>query len=317
MKYAAQRHLSDEQKHVILSLNPKAGRGPAGKRAERLKAALEKAGMTVELLTDLNEVAQKANALFHEGKLRALIGIGGDGTAAELTNRTDVGVPIALLPSGTANLLATHLRYSFNPEKFARMIVAGNVTSMDAATANGRLFLAMCGCGFDAEVVNQVHQQRMANPKGAHIGYHSYFKPILRAIFGYRFPRLRIEILDENGQVSETLEKRHWSFICNIPKYGCSIPIAPGAKFDDGQLDLCAWRGGSLYSGLILAGSAMLSLHRWWWRCTRRKGQAFRVSLPEETMQNVEVPYQLDGDPGGVLPVEIQIIPNRVTVFVR
>lgn len=304
---------TNEKNHVLLSVNPKAGRSSSKLRAERLVAALEKEGLSVEILTDLDVVAQKANALFHEGKLRALVGVGGDGTAAELTNRTEPGVPIALLPAGTANLLAKHLKYPFRPEKFAKKIVAGKTTVMDVARCNGRLLLAMVGCGFDAEVVSQVHAARMANPKGAHIGYHSYIGPIWRSIRGYAYPLLRVEFLNDDGSVRETISDVHWAFFSNIPKYGWGIPITPKAKCDDGQFDVCLWRGGSLASGLFLTVAAQLGIHGWFSRCTMKTGTHFRITSAD---QDVAVPYQLDGDPGGQLPIDVEILPQRLTVIV-
>ncbi|MDO4574566.1 MAG: diacylglycerol kinase family protein [Planctomycetia bacterium] len=304
---------TNQKNHVLLSVNPKAGRSSSKLRAERLAAALEKEQLSVELLTDLDLVAQKANALFHEGKLRALVGVGGDGTAAELTNRTEPGVPIALLPAGTANLLAKHLRYPFSPEKFARKIVAGKTATMDVARCNGRILLAMVGCGFDAEVVAQVHAARMTNPKGAHIGYHSYLGPIWRSIRNYTYPPLQVEFLNDDGSVRETVSGVHWAFFSNIPKYGWGLPITPKAQFDDGQFDACLWRGGSLLSGLFLVCAAQLGIHGCFSRCTMKTGTRFRVVSLDPT---VPVPFQLDGDPGENLPVEIEVLPNRLTVVV-
>ncbi|MBO7725628.1 MAG: acylglycerol kinase family protein, partial [Thermoguttaceae bacterium] len=103
------------QRQILISLNPKAGRRPSAGRAEELRSRLKALGYGVELLTNLNEVEQKASALFRAGELRALVGVGGDGTAAELVRRTPPGTPITLLPAGTANLLAKEFHLPFDP----------------------------------------------------------------------------------------------------------------------------------------------------------------------------------------------------------
>lgn len=309
--------LPETCKNVILSVNPKAGRRSSKNRVERLKNALECVGLNVEVQTDLNIVAQRANELFAANQLRALIGIGGDGTAAELTNRTVPGVPIALLPSGTANILAKHLHYSFKPEKFAQMIAAGKIMRADAARANGRLFLAMVGCGFDAAVVEKVHSARMSNPKGAHINYMSYLRPILGVISKYRYPMLRTEFLNESGEPTGEFYDRQWVFVANVPRYGWGIPMAPRAKFDDGLLDTCLWRGKSLFGGSLLTIFAQLGgLHVHFSSCISQRGKKFRIALSPD-QEPTSVPYQLDGDPGGELPVEVEILENRLTLFVR
>ncbi len=317
--------LSPARNRVILSVNPKAGRRSSKTKAELLAETLRRGGMEVEILTDLETVARQANELHRAGKLRALIGLGGDGTAAELTNRTEPGVPIALLPCGTANLLAKNLKYSFKPEKFAEMILAGKVAQLDVAQANDRLFLAMIGFGFDAEVVNRVHTARMSNPKGAHINYFSYVKPILKALASYRFPKVRVEFLNDDGEPTGESYERSWAFICNIPNYGWGVPIAPGANAFDGKLNICLWRGRTLWSGIVLSILAQLGgSHRFWWRANMKSGRNFRITPVSNPRDGIAIPYQLDGDPAGELvssggksSVNVRILEKRLSIFVR
>ena len=195
---------SNAARYVLISINPKAGRSSPAERANRLQDCLRRKGFLVELHTDLDVVSRRANELFSQGSLHALVGVGGDGTAAELTNRTVPGVPVTLLPSGTANLIAKYLKLSFNPEKAAEIIAARDRTSFDAGLANGRLFLVMVSAGIDAEIVRLVHARREANyvnqaKKGAHISYLSYIKPILRSIGSYQYGKIKTEF--EEGAV--------------------------------------------------------------------------------------------------------------------
>jgi len=111
-----------------------------------------------EISTDLEHVTRLADELTEEGKLRVLVGVGGDGTAAELVNRTKEGTPITLLPAGNENLLARHLFLGSTPESLAETIAHGRVIHLDAGRATGRIFLLMASCGLDAEVVRRVHE---------------------------------------------------------------------------------------------------------------------------------------------------------------
>ena len=302
---------------VIVSVNPKAGRRNSASRVDSFVQTLQKEfGFEVEVKTDLAEVAQRANELFEAGTLHALVGVGGDGTAAELTNRTVPGVPLSLLPSGTANLMAKQLKYSTNPVKMARIIGTGTPKSFDAANVNGHLFLAMVGCGFDAEVVNQVHTARMNNPKGAHINYLSYTKPILKAIGGYKYPKLKVSVLNESGELEKEVVGC-WTFICNIPRYGWGVPLAPKAVPNDGELDLCVFRPGSLFAGLILTSFAqMFGAHRFLPGCTMLRGKRFRVE-PADSASELVIPFQFDGDPGGNIPVDVEVMPGRLTMITK
>ena len=303
--------LPDSADRVLISVNPKAGRRSVKTRVTQLADALRKAGFRVEAKTDLAEITEKANELHREGQLRALVGAGGDGTAAELTNRTDPGVPISLLAAGTANLLAKHFRLSGNPEKLSRTIATGELRELDAGRANGRLFLVMIGCGFDADVVQQVHEHRESCARrGGHIGYSTYLKPVWHSVRSYRYPEIRIYCGEPNGESDEPLAA-HWAFACNLPRYGWGIPLAPQAEGDDGQLDLCTYGGNSLWSGVQFAAAAQFGgWHQRLPACRMVRTDKVRFESAER------VAYQLDGDPGGVLPVEVEVLPKRLTLLV-
>jgi diacylglycerol kinase family enzyme len=304
--------------HVIVSVNPKAGRQSPMIRAEELCAKLKQKGFAVEILTDLDEVTDKANTFHSAGSLRALVGVGGDGTAATLVNRTKPGTPITLLAAGTANLLSKHFRLSSRPDKMAEIIDQGTIKTFDAGLARSgnveRLFLVMVSCGFDAHTVGGVHAYReerykQGHARGAHISYFSYIKPIFRSLVQYRFPKMTVEVLDEPRL---TLPDVRWGFFFNMNRYGWGLPLAPSAKENDGKLDHVLFKGGTVFHGFLYTALAQcLSLHRF--LPTARLGQGLRYRITSDE----PVPFQLDGDPGGELPVEIEIVPNRVTFLVK
>lgn len=305
---------------VLISVNPKAGRKSPRLRAERLQKALEKLGFSVELHTDLAVVSARANELFAAGKLRVLVGVGGDGTAAELTNRTAPGTPITLLPSGTANLIAKYLKIPFNPEKMAQMIATGETIVFDAGKANGRLFLVMISAGIDAEIVRLVHaareeSYRRQTKKGAHISYLSYIKPIFRSVWSYRYPQIKTEIF---GAPTDAAPRREivgkWPFVFNLPRYGWGLPLVPKCVGVDGELDHCVFQGGKLTLALVDVAFAQIgSAHRILPNAKLGRGKSYRLSAADESADVAPIPYQLDGDPGGFLPLEIETIPNRLT----
>ncbi|MGL6194897.1 MAG: diacylglycerol/lipid kinase family protein [Thermoguttaceae bacterium] len=314
---------------IIISVNPKAGRSSPMMRAEELRDRLKTNGFEVELKTDLVEVAEQANELHKQGKLRALVGVGGDGTAAELVNRTEPGVPITLLAAGTANLLSKHFKWGATPKKLTETITNGKLISLDAGKASGRLFLVMVSCGFDAYTVSMVHAAREENyrkgaKKGAHISYFSYIKPILRSIFGYQYPKMRIDCVGGEDELDTTqtknskiLESARWAFVFNLNRYGWGLPLAPGAVGNDGLLNLCAMSGSSIFNGIKYTAFAQCGgMHKILPDVLLKKGKKFVISAVDDSSDSAPIPYQLDGDPGGVLPVEIETVPNRVTFLV-
>ncbi len=304
---------------VVISLNPKAGRSSPGLRAASLKEHLEKRGYEAVLLTDLEEVTTTANRWHRDGELRVLVGVGGDGTAQELVNRTEPGVPVTLLSSGTANLLAKYFKLKRTPEKMSEIIDSGTLLQFDAGRANGRLFLVMLSCGFDAAVVDRVHAAREESyrrklRKGAHISYLSYIKPIVDVVRSYKYPKLDFEYQEDPSQAfpeDATRQEARWGFVFNLNCYGWGLPLAPAAVGTDGWLDGCFFRGRSVLNGFVYTACAQCgSMHRFLPDCSIVRSVKMRISSWED------IPYQLDGDPGGRLPVEIEVVPNRVTFLV-
>jgi len=293
--------LPAEADSIVVSVNPKAGSRSSQSRVERLVELLDQHGFQVETFTDLDRVGERANQLHDQRRLRALVAVGGDGTAAELVNRTQNGLPLTLLPSGNENLLARYLNIGKSPEDVCRTIAAGHLLRIDAGKANGRVFLLMIGCGFDAEVVRRVHSRR-----AGHIRSRDYFKPIIESIRSYRYPELRVSW--EEGQSPEEVVR--WLFAFNLPCYGGGMKFAPQADGTDGLLDVCAFRHGSLLAGMRYAAAVFLRRHHRLADCTMARVRRLRITADEE------VPYQLDGDPGGVLPVDVETVPRRLTMVV-
>jgi len=314
----ASSRLTAELRQVIVAVNPKAGAISADDRVSRLVDLLEEQGMEVAVLSDLEEVAAQSNRLFAAGRLRTLIGVGGDGTAAELVNRTVPGVPLTVFPSGNENLLARHFGIGPTPEECAQIVVEGAVVQCDAGRADHRVFLVMCSCGFDADVVRTMHLHR----KG-HVNSASYINPLMDTLRRYDYPELRIywngcggASPAPTGPATGTAEPQgqsdgvRWLFAFNMPCYGGGLQIAPEADPADGLLDVCTFRHGGMWHGLYYTAAVLTGTHQWLTDFGRRRTACVRVT------SDAKVPYQLDGDPGGFLPVEIAVVPKRLTLVV-
>ena len=275
----------------------------------QFRAGLARRGLQTMVVTNLAEVVAIAEAQHAGGYLRALVAAGGDGTAAELVNRTSPGVPLALLPLGTENLLAKYIELLASPMTPVETLADGVVVKLDAGRANDRIFLLHIGVGFDAEVVH-----KLASERAGHITLWSYAKPILQTIWSYHYPLLRLKYDPSQDDVPGTRPPNaslaRWAFIFNLPKYGRGLQFTPKATGTDGLLDLCAFHQGSLWHGLRYLSSAIRAgtadLH------DSSTMQLRRLRIESD----VTVRYQLDGDPGGTLPVDIEALPGRLTLVV-
>src|SRR5690606_30514756 len=148
--------LPAESRKVLISVNPIAGAGAQKTAATDLAGELRSRGYQVETVTDLAELSRLAEQFQVDGSLRAVVAVGGDGTAAEIVNRTPLGTPIAVLPTGTENLLARYLGIGKHVRQIAEIVDAGQTAWLDAGRAGSRFFTLMASAGFDASVVDRL-----------------------------------------------------------------------------------------------------------------------------------------------------------------
>ena len=192
---------------------------------QRLCAELERVSLEPRQIENLDQLSSQTENLLSAGQLRAVVAAGGDGTIAEIVNRTPPGTPVAILPLGTENLLAKYLEIAAEPAAIAQMVADGWTTWIDAGRANGRLFLLMASVGFDAEVVRRLHAARAGN-----IRHSTYIKPILQTIRNYKYPKLRVHCAPTATGGNRVIHCR-WAFVFNVPRYGFGLRFAPQRRW--------------------------------------------------------------------------------------
>jgi diacylglycerol kinase family enzyme len=298
--------ISAGSRRVLIAVNPKAGVRSGKRLVEQVAKRLSDQGFDVASISDIPQLIAEVQTAHHAGTLHSVVAAGGDGTAALLVNVLPQGIPLALIPLGTENLLAKYLGVTPDPEQICESIIKGIVLHLDAGKANDRLFLLMLGCGFDADVVRRLHRER----KG-HIHHLSYAKPILDSIRSYEYPALRVCYHPDGGSDGEMKTLAGcWAFVVNLPRYAGGLKLIPGADGADGLLDVCTFKRGNLWNGLMYLGGVWLGQHRSW-----RDFEAVRSARLRIEADASDVPYQLDGDPGGVLPVDVEVLPGRITIL--
>ncbi len=296
---------SPEKRLVIISVNPRAGARSGVPVVEHLATDLREFGYQVEILSDLDELSSRTSEEHLAGRLRVVVSAGGDGTISTIVNRTAPGVPLTVLPLGTENLLAKYTGLSTGVHSVRDAIHLGVSIQLDAGLTGDRIFLLMASCGFDADVVKRLHEGRQG-----HVHHLDYAKPIFDSIRNYEYPELRLFC---EGGTSDTLSEpitARWAFIVNLPRYAFGLNTAPDAIGTDGLVDVCTFSGGSLWNGLRYLGGVMFGTHQNLADCVTC--QASKIRIESDT----PVPFQLDGDPGGVLPMTMSVLPGRLTLVV-
>ncbi len=297
---ASNLQIPESANHVVFSINPKAGSGRPNDLAVGVSEILKANDQNVEMVSDIKLLQARSKELWDQGKLRGVVSVGGDGTAALIANTVAREIPVQICPTGTENLLAKYLKIPKDAKTIASNLLRGEYRKFDAGYANGTRFIIMASCGFDAEVVERLHRER----KGG-ISHWSYAIPIWKSIRNYRYPELEIYCDDHPKPI-----KARWAFVFNFPCYAMGLKICPNATAEDSQFDLCTFRNGNLFNGLLYLAGVLIRKHRAWRDTHLENAQKIVIRSKEH------VPFQIDGDPGGELPLELEMDPQSFPLVI-
>jgi diacylglycerol kinase (ATP) len=296
---------------VLIFGNPIAGRGQGQRIATRLSTRLAADGYAVQVLLRRPDTLSRDEVI--RPNTRAVIAIGGDGTLRSVVDRLArecetaqcVIPPVLVVPLGTANLMGRHLGIKWESRTMdaavSRAIKQRRTVELDAARANGSLFLLIAGVGFDAHVVHE-----LARVRTGPIRYASYLLPAALAVKDYCYPS--ITVWADGQRVFGP--KQGFAFVGNIAEYGTGFPILPHARSDDGLLDVCAMPCGDPTELMNLFLRAAAGEHLGMEGVVYQKAKHIRIESP------TPVPVQLDGDEAGHTPLEIDLLPVRVPFIV-
>lgn len=292
-------------RRVILSVNRRAGARWRQRAVADIESALATAGYDVAVIADLGELAELSASATGRG-LRAVLAVGGDGTASSVRNRVPLDVPIVPVPLGTENLLARYVGQAATGLAVRETLDRGVVIRLDLGRANGRYFLLMVSVGFDAEVIRRLNENRRGN-----ITRGTYLKPTLETIRSYSYPELQL-YCGPDGAAFEKPFACRWLFGFNLPLYALGWQLAPQADGTDGLFDVCTFERGSLKNGLRYLMHVLLRRHLKLADAALVRQRRFRV----EAAGAEGVAYQLDGDFAGVLPVDVEVLPGELRLLV-
>jgi diacylglycerol kinase (ATP) len=266
--------------------------------------ALERAGASVarETLGEFAQIRRLAGVAARSLRYDAVVAAGGDGTiraAAAGVSGTDV--PLAIIPCGTANVLAQEIGLKAMPDFVCQMLRNGPQLPIACARANDEPFLLMAGAGFDARVVAGINHAL----KGR-IGKAAYTGPVLGAL---------LQPLDS---LSVTIDKRSyeasWVVIANARHYAGRFVLAPRTGIHQRGLEAVLFKA---KSRAVLMGQ-LVSLLRG--RLDARAGRHGDVAMVPCSHVKISaprpVPVQIDGDPFGVTPLDAQAGTDAIQLIV-
>jgi diacylglycerol kinase (ATP) len=290
--------------YIAYIINPKSGASSSKWTSRQFEKYLRGKGFEVRLrqTASLDDACEFATDAAVDYNCAMVVVVGGDGTVREVAHGLEgSSKPLLIVPCGTENLLANELGFDEKLRTIIKTFEAAYIRPLDLGSINGKCFTSIAGFGFDGRVVKRVSRQRQG-----HIDYFDYFWPLWRTFWDYEFNSMRVvvdgeEIFDGNGLV----------FVGNISRYAVGLQILHYADFGDGLLDVCIYKCASRLR--LVKHSVMTILKHQSGRGDVIYRQGRKIAVSSET---ADIETEVDGDPGPALPVEIEVIPQAVSVMV-
>ena len=304
-----------DMRNALLIHNPNAGNGGSARRRtlEAARHIFAAGGIESDLAETTGpghatEIALRAAA---EGR-GLVIACGGDGTLNEVINglaahKNGHRVPLALLPGGTANILAKELDLPLDIPSAAEKLVRGTVKEIALGLATPlenpekkKYFLSVGGAGPDGMIVYSLDVDLKAR-----LGILAYWWQGAREVFRYSFPHFRIVIGDQKLNASLAIVGR-------TKNYGGPFKITTGADLFEDQFEVMAL---TTQSGLRYL-SYLPTL--WMGNLRGTEGVHFHKSdtIICEPLDKNPIYAQVDGEPLARLPVQFNIVPRALKLLI-
>nr|WP_309686078.1 diacylglycerol kinase family lipid kinase [Armatimonas sp.] len=217
---------------LFLLSNPTSG--GSNSSSSWLESARRRLGEQVGRWTEVvvrpgEDITAMTTALIPEAEL--IFVAGGDGTVRAVAQALmNTEIPLAILPTGTVNVLARELGiYALDPATTVDIGLGAHTRVIDVGVCNDSIFLLMCSGGIDSATVGQVN----AGLKNA-VGATAYAFAAFGALTTFTPPTVRITI--DGVALPET--DIFLVAVGNTSLYGGDLKLLPAASLEDGLLDI-------------------------------------------------------------------------------
>jgi len=214
---------------ILFIVNPVSGIGKQKDVGRVISERLDKTRFTYSVVhTDKPGDAVEISRRAAEEGVEVVVAVGGDGTVNETaTGLIGTATALAIIPAGSGNGLARHLKIPISIKRAIDIINRGNILKIDTATINDQLFVNVAGVGFDASIARKF-------ARAGKRGFSTYLRITSDTYKNYE-PKQYTLVVD--GKVI----KRRALFIsfANSSQFGNNTSIDPAASINDGFIDVC------------------------------------------------------------------------------
>jgi diacylglycerol kinase (ATP) len=268
---------------------PEAGLLSPNDRISHIKKALEKENINAKFM--LTKRAKHATKLAQDAikkNVDVILGVGGDGTINEIIN-TMAGsqVPLAIIPSGTANVLALDLKLPNSINEIVKSIVKPKTRTLYLSKAGTHYFTSFCGVGLDAAIIKTA--DRYLKSKFGALAY-----PISMVWVLLTKKQKKVAIQLDNKKDIET----KWAIFLNTKHYAGPYELSKETRLHNKEKIVVIIKGINWKKGLLsLLKKGPISLHN----ILKTELHTYRKAI----IKTKNIPIQLDGEYYKTTPIII------------
>ncbi len=215
-----------------------------------------------------------------EAGIKTVVAIGGDGTLNEVGSiLRGTNIAMGIIPIGSGNGLARHLKIPLNPLAAIRQIFSGKTLEIDTCTINNIPYFCTAGIGFDAQVAHNFSKKKKR-------GFLTYISTSIDTYFNYKSIEYQISTEEKS------FKKNAFAItFANASQYGNDAVVAPNSKIDDGLIDMVILQPFSIFNSVNIAFRLFNNSFSKSEFVTTIKGQSFKIKVSNNLL------IHFDGEP--------------------
>ncbi|MER2132247.1 MAG: diacylglycerol kinase family protein [Carnobacterium inhibens] len=292
---------------AMIIVNPSSGAEESENYTEKLKKQLD--AVAAEFVIKKTKKSGDAKEFAEEAALNdyeAVFVLGGDGTVSEAVNGLmlhESKLPLGIIPLGTVNNVARAIGIPMNPEKAIDSLEQLTVQQIDVGKLNDRFFISSTSVGPIPESVQEVDVD-MKTKFG---------------VFAYLIEGIKALRNDETYTFELDIDGEKWTaeysmlLIAMSNFVGGVGTIIPEAAIDDGLIHLVTLKETTAKEKLSLVPELFQNKEYTKDQLEHRSFKKARIRLVEDI--DKEINCTVDGDKGQTFPLEIEVLPQALSVF--
>lgn len=292
--------MSNDYKKILFVINPKSGVGKQKKVELLIDKYLDKNVFLSEIAYTQYAGHAKEICEIRKNEFEIICLVGGDGTINEgASSLINSNTALAIIPTGSGNGLARHLKISLKPEYAIKQLNNLNFKLIDACKINEQYFFNVAGIGFDGLIAH-----KFAN--FGKRGFSSYLKIVLKEFSRYKDQEYNLKI---DGKA--IISKAFMISLANSSQFGNNVIIAPKAFIDDGLLNVIVLRKFPILVAPLLALRLFTkSIHKSSF-VTNYSCKKLEINCSEKIFSHI------DGEPTNIgFPIKVEVLHKALKVLV-